>query len=559
MTFSDDQIKAASDFAHTMIVVDDEPIADPAEAEPVTKTQTPGRRDAKEASRAPEEPASEPESTTTHLLDAKALIKGALDLGLVCSVVNPSGDEKNVAKGVARASIRADIISLDWDMHGDDDGNLACDIIAEILRKDEAMGGRLRLIAIYTGNSNQDKILGQIEARLKAKKDLSTEVVREDQVLTNKTGLRLIWRQKAMLNEKLEGAVSESQLPPVLLAEFANLSSGLLSNVALATISAMRDTTHHVLSKFSEELDGPFFHHRALLENPSESMNYAVSIVMSALKSEVNKSQIAGEFATTEAVMRRLQAMANGSDDFTLRYLKGDAEKEFNFCLEDIAAIIEHGHENWPEKLRQVAEARKQNASNPKPTKDGFEKYFSTVFFGSRDAATHAMMHFSFLTNSSSSELSLVHRKVLPKLELGSVLFSEKRGYLLCLQATCDTVRGAGLFFFVPLEVVSNDTPDIVVPHGENGTLINYVGLSIPPKCYTKSLSLDFGVINDAIGHIPICYDEQREIYHVRDANSTDYRWLANLKYKRALRIAQNISQEISRIGFDEFEPFRKG
>ncbi|WP_211254188.1 hypothetical protein, partial [Pseudosulfitobacter pseudonitzschiae] len=54
-------------------------------------------------------------------------------------------------------------------------------------------------------------------------------------------------------------------------------------------------------------------------------------------------------------------------------------------------------------------------------------------------------------------------------------------------------------------------------------------------------------------------YDEQREIYHVSDANNTDYRWLANLKYKRALRIAQNMSQEISRIGFDEFEPFRKG
>lgn len=557
MTFSDDQINAASAFAHTMIVVDDEPIADPVEAEPVAKAQTPGRRDTMDASKVPEASGAKPESRATHPLDAKALIKSALDLGLICSVVNPSGDEDNVAKGVARVSIRADIISIDWHMRGEDDGKLACDIIAEILRKDEAMGGRLRLIAIYTGSNKQEKILGQIEERLKAEKDLKTEITRDGQVLTSKTGLRLIWRQKAMLNEKLEGAVSESQLPQVLLAEFANLSSGLLSNVALATISAMRDTTHHVLSKFSEELDGPFFHHRALLENSSESMDYAVSIVMSALKSEVNKSQIAREFTTTEAVKRRIQAMAKGSDNFTLRYLKGDVEKEFNFCLDDILAIIEHGHENWPEELRKVAEGRKQNASNAKPTKDGFKKYFSTVFSGSRDAASQAMMHFSFLTNSSSSELSLVHRRVAPKLELGSVVFSEKLGYLLCLQATCDAVRGDGLFFFVPL-VATSASPEIVVPHKCKDGRPDYKGLEVPPKCYTRSLSLNFGTIDTKVGRIPINFDEGKGIYQVLDSEKNEYRWLANLKYKRALRIAQSVSQQMSRIGFDEFEPFKR-
>lgn len=556
MTFADDQVNAASAFAHTMIVVDDEPIADPAEAETVTKTQTPGRRDAKKASSAPDQPVAEPERKTTHLLDAKALIKSALDLGLVCSVVNPSGDEDNVAKGVAKASIRADIISLDWHMHGDDDGDLACEIIAEILRNDAAIGGRLRLIAIYTGNNNEEKILKQIEARLNDRKDQNNEVVRKGQVLTNETGLRLVWRQKAMLNEKLEGAVSEAQLPQELLAEFAKLSSGLLSNVALATISAMRDTTHHVLSKFSETLDGPFFHHRALLENPSESMDYAVSIVISALKSEVNKSEIAERFTTTDAVKRRLQAMANGSDDFTLRYLKGNQEKEFSFCLDDIAAIIEHGHEKWPEDLRKVAEARKQNASNPKPTKEGFKRYFSTVFSESRDAATDAMMHFSFLTNSRSSELSLVHRTVLPKLELGSVVFSEKLGYLLCLQATCDAVRGDGLFFFVPL-VVASASPGLVVPHKCKEGKPNYIGLEVPPKCYTKSLSLNFGTIDSKIGRIPVNFDEKNGVFQVLDAEKNEYRWLANLKYKRALRIAQNVSQQMSRIGFDEFEPFK--
>ena len=220
---------------------------------------------------------------------------------------------------------------------------------------------------------------------------------------------------------------------------------------------------------------------------------------------------------------------------------------------------MESGFSAWPELNKAAAlQRQKDKQASPIPSKDAFSKNFSSLFCETPEMASFSMRQFSFLTNSQSSELSMIHRKTPPKLGLGSVIFTETDGYFLCLQATCDTVRGAGLFFFVPLEVDDNAPPDIVVPHGKNGTQTNYVGLSTPPKCYTKSRSLDFGVINDAIGHIPICYDGQRNIYHVADANLTDYRWLANLKYKRALRIAQTMSQDISRIGFDEFEPYRK-
>lgn len=557
MNFADDQYNAASSFAYTMIVVDDEPVDDPAEPEPALEVKTPGRRDVAAAKKVDQKP----EAQRSHPLDAKGLIKSALDLGLVCSVVNPTGDEGSIAKSVAKASLRADIVSLDWHMNHGDDGELASEIIQEILRGDEAIGGRLRLIAIYTGNKDQGAILEKIADRLNAAEKIAGNVTKTGDVLTNSSGLRIIWREKSMGNEKLANAVSETQLPKELLRAFSELSNGLLSNVALATISSMRDTTHHVLSKFSSELDGPFFHHRALLKNSSDSMDYAVSIVMSALKSEVDKSKVTSKYTTVDAIKRRLSQMPQSPENFTLRYSKKDQEKEFKLHIDDVISIMERGFAAWPDKDKQAAVGRQQDKqASPMPPKDAFSKSFSTLFCDTVETASFSMRQFSFLTNSQSSELSMVHRKAPPKLGLGSVIFSDADGgYFLCLQATCDTVRGAGLFFFVPLEVVDSDTPDIVVPHGRNGALINYVGLSVPPKCYTKSQSLDFGVINDAIGHIPICYDEQREIYHVPDANNRDYRWLANLKYKRALRIAQNMSQEISRIGFDEFEPFRKG
>ncbi|MDX8400317.1 MAG: response regulator receiver domain, partial [Gallionellaceae bacterium] len=329
MNFADDQYNAASSFAYTMIVVDDDPIPDQVEPEPTTEVKAPGRRDVATAKNVDEKPA-EPRS---HPLKAKELIKSALDLGLVCSVVNPTGDENNVAESVAKAALRADIVSLDWQMNGDDNGVLASEIIKKIILEDEVIGGRLRLIAIYTGDNDQHGILDKIASSLNAAAEITDEVAKDDDGLSNATGLRLIWREKSMGNEKMANAVSETQLPKELLKAFAELSNGLLSNVALATISAMRDSTHHVLRKFSPDLDGPFFHHRALLENSSESTDYAVSIVMSAIKSEVNKSQIADNYTTKAAIKRRLEAA--GTDTLILRYMKVGAEKQFLFSLDE--------------------------------------------------------------------------------------------------------------------------------------------------------------------------------------------------------------------------------
>ena len=40
-------------------------------------------------------------------------------------------------------------------------------------------------------------------------------------------------------------------------------------------------------------MDGPFFHHRALIESPEDAEEYAVDIILSELKSAVDKHQVA--------------------------------------------------------------------------------------------------------------------------------------------------------------------------------------------------------------------------------------------------------------------------
>lgn len=118
-------------------------------------------------------------------------------------------------------------------------------------------------------------------------------------------------------------------------------------------------------------------------------------------------------------------------------------------------------------------------------------------------------------------------------------------------------MRGSGEFFFVPLEI-DNSSPEHVVPHGVVAGVVNLVPLGLGDSSYTRSVTVSFGKIDPSVGRVSVPFDSGRGGYFVKDVNGVEYRWLGNLKYKRALRAAQSVSQEMSRIGFDEFEPFRK-
>ena len=112
--------------------------------------------------------------------------------------------------------------------------------------------------------------------------------------------------------------VGEAELPRRLQTEFAKLSEGLLSNVAIATITSIRRSTHHVLSKFSSQMDGPFFHHRALIESPDEAEEYAIDIVLSELKGAIDKQWVAARYAGPEAIEARIRERAEGAPTLTL-------------------------------------------------------------------------------------------------------------------------------------------------------------------------------------------------------------------------------------------------
>ena len=84
----------------------------------------------------------------------------------MCGVYRPdSGDEP---VGLAtKAAQHADIVIIDWFLDASRTGGKAKDIVKSILRRDSSEHGRLRLLAIYTGEGNlaalADDLLSEIE------------------------------------------------------------------------------------------------------------------------------------------------------------------------------------------------------------------------------------------------------------------------------------------------------------------------------------------------------------------------------------------------------------
>ncbi|PCJ07939.1 MAG: hypothetical protein COB16_09650 [Rhodobacteraceae bacterium] len=233
MDFISDQINAAKLFAQTMIVVDDDTsTSGEVRGDDIpANIETPGRGAALGADQ-DVNPISE---NSGDPLDAKALIEQSLELGLICSVLVPSKTDQVVQK-VAKAAERADIVSLDWQMHRDD-GDLAKKIIKKIVDKDSKSGGRLRLVAIYTGVRDRDRIFTDILTELPETTRQKYGIRIADDCITSNNGLRVVWLLKetnVAIDPSLgDFQVSEKNLPERLQMEFAKLSQGLLSNVAL--------------------------------------------------------------------------------------------------------------------------------------------------------------------------------------------------------------------------------------------------------------------------------------------------------------------------------------
>ncbi|MBF0143567.1 MAG: hypothetical protein HQL59_08960 [Magnetococcales bacterium] len=562
-TLSDHRLSVAKDFVHTMIVVDDQASYEDGSDVAVAGaeiTAKPSRRAAKET-----RSDDENQKRIEHRLNVEALTKSAFEHGLVCSVLRPTKNE-DVTSSVVRASERVDIVSLDWELF-DDKGDIALGLLKRIMMRDAEVNGRLRLVSIYTGDTGRAEILKKIhESFDQTERDERRLTLRDDDIISN-DGLRIICLTKAhgrtLTGEAKRFQVAEKDLPERLLREFSDFpNGGLLSNVALAAVASIRRTAHHVVNRFNRTMDGPFLHHRATIAMSEDSGSYALGIIMGELKNAVIHDNVVRRYTGDDAVRRRVAEAFGGSNKRSITYGQSENQKNIEFNQKQAQAMFVDG-------LRKFAEGNDKPGGFPgKNNLPRLSRCLTSFFEDGTTESSRAQQEFAFLTTvrSHPANPSIKRGDVIPELGLGTIVFIEGTDeYLLCIQASCDSVRveSNSPFVFARLTATRDDKPEFIVPIQDGDA---YAGLDVVQRAYTKLLALHF--MPDASTGTVLA--EKLEVDGVivgyrfpaigEDGQCVmkNLRWVADIKRRRVLRTVQRLAQEMGRIGFDEFEPFRK-
>ena len=549
---------AASEFAQTMIFVDDEATYEEQVVQP-GPVDRPGRRPiANEVNADTEAGHSEGKEPHFNPLNAKLLIDNAMDLGLLCSVLRPEKKEDIKNRVVAAARV-ADIVCLDWELY-DDGGLKASEIISKIIEDDAKQNGRVRLIAIYTVNSGNSEIVKKVFDAIPKSLVQMQNFNKQQFEIESDAGTRIVCLFKAHGRKLLPEShnayqVDESDLPKRLQIEFGKLSEGLLSNVALATIASIRRSTHHVLSIFTNQMDGPYFQHRASIDNPEDAEEYAVEIVLSQIKGTINKKLISDRFAGSKAIAARIKEIAK---DFNIQKIH----------YEEKGKLTSHKL-NSESSVDITIEGVSTEQFNKLPPKDNFDmstlkKYYSSLFANDWGTARLSMLKFAALTEIRAFPGSYLYKSegLYPQLGLGTIIEdkhdAKEKIYLLCLQASCDAVRikDSRNFLFVEL-VEERKNPKHVVTVYNSSVEVDYVGL-VTKDSYRAVRSIEFKACTQT-RTVNAAQIQNNSEFYFEDVAKIKYRWIADMKRRRALRIAQNLGQNIARLGFEEFEPYRKG
>ena len=152
------------------------------------------------------------------------------------------------------------------------------------------------------------------------------------------------------------------------------------------------------------------------------------------------------------------------------------------------------------------------------------------------------MHQFAALTGVRAHPGSHLYRsgQLVASLGLGSIIQGGDKKFLMCLQATCDSVRivGKKSFLFVPLDL-EKVRPEHAIPVLIRVNRVEYIGLSTSSEGYRAVQSHDF-VGCPKTGTISAHKIKYRSGSYFKDVSGNTYRWIADLKRRRALRVGTN-------------------
>ena len=475
-----------------------------------------------------------------HPLDVDPVAWSFAREGMVCGVISSSVSQEN-ERDLAKAVARADIVILDWRLNRQT-GATALPLLRRVVAEDQ--GGRLRLIAFYTGEPERERIRDRIEQCLEGLGSPDRMVSRSahDRNVIEFGACRIVVYGKPVgfgarkLTDLLpEDEVQEEALASKLVDDFAQLVEGLLPSLVLTSLTAVRENIYTVLQSFHSRLDPAFLAHRACLPLPSDSERHIVEQIGSELFGIMDDAVADSNPAGIDAIERWLTDKF-GDEDVVFPPT-GNTGPDRRASQSQVLEMLVHGMEKKWEPLRKGGKE--------------FQK-LSHGFSGGADDSTERDRHLA-----SAMSFRQVSAKGPPQLSMGTVVRqvgSENNSVLLCAMPKCDSVRlpGRSSFLFLPLCEPPDGTPQLVVPSIKGGH--DHMAIVMNPSGWR---TLDFDPKNPLRG-VFATQHEQDNCFVFEDASQNRYRWVGELKAEFAQYVAQAVASRMSRVGLNKSEWLRR-
>ena len=435
---------------------------------------------------------------------------------------------------------KADVVILDWRLDircNDDDidseadaeydeprGEFTLKLISNLV----SQKGMLKLIIIYTGETNLFDITDNIYSKIEKYGEFC-----KTECTIQSANVKILVRAKsqnsdnqfAYVPELKDKIVDIEQLPTLILDEFTNMTNGLLSNFALAAISAIRNNTSRILSVFSPKLDPAYLGHKINLPDSNDAKKFIIQLFGDAITELLENENIDTRKWVENWIHYRIE-------NKTLSI----AGKDLSINKEILCKIVDSEALDLNTK---IYECTKKNIGKKA------SKFASHLFQYGGINIDESNIEFAKLTHHKNVFLP---KKNKPLLTLGTIIRCiANNNYYICIQQRCDSVRinGDRRFLFLPLD-----------PDEEHYSIIINKNLKfkINPKAYAIK-TIKFKVADNEQAIYATKNPEGKYIF--TSIYPDKYEWVIDLKEMHAQRILNNYCAELSRVGLNESEWLR--
>lgn len=463
-------------------------------------------------------------------LDAKAIIDHFASLGLVCGVIRPEQSE-DVGPIVDPAAQRADVLVLDWWMHGDG-GAASKEIISDIARSD-GQQNRIRLVIIYTAVTDLRNVAADVASVLEG-----ATLVAANRVFAGSLRVVVLAKPDTQVEATFAGdVVPFGEFADRVVAEFASVVEGLLSNVAFAALAAIRGNTYGILTRFDRALDPAYLGHRMLLPSPEDSEEHLVELVLQELSAVMESAEV-GKRADFDAISGFVDDEVLAIDDVENLAL---AAARHGVSVSDLAMhLVKEGV--WSPNYELSRSERK-----------GLRDWISKVFSLSSDVPSRVSddinEQWSMLMSSK-----MQYGAIPPRLRLGVLVRNSSTDqFLLCMQPVCDSVRltEQTSFPFLPLdETPSNWDLALAYSGGYHLLKLRFRIRDLFMAAFTPSADSSGVVRAERSG------DGQHWVFIAND-DQESFEWVGELRDNFAQKFANRFGESVSRVGVNESEWLR--